>query len=67
MTERQAAVVECCRQKQSLRLVAREFNSKKPTIHSVIKRFAPEIMRRPGITYKWERPQHRNRKKREAG
>lgn len=62
MTERQAAIVECYRQKQSLRLVALEFNSKKPTIHSIIKRFAPQIMRRAGLTYKWERPKYRNRK-----
>lgn len=63
MTERQAAIVECYRQKQSLRLVALEFNSKKPTIHSIIKRFAPQIMRRSGVTYKWERPKYRNRKR----
>ena len=62
MTERQAAIVESYRKKQSLRLVALEFNSKKPTIHSIIKRFAPEIMRKSGITYKWERPKSRNRK-----
>ncbi len=66
MTERQAAIVECYRQKQSLRLVALEFGCKKSTIHSVIKRYAPEIMRRRGITYKWERPKTRNRKSRSA-
>ncbi len=63
MTERQAAIVQCYREKQSLRLVAIEFGVKKPTIHSIIKKFAPHIMRKRGITYKWERVTVRNRKK----
>lgn len=63
MTARQAAIVECYRQKQSLRLVALQFGMKKPTVHSVIKRFAPQIMRKSGITYKWERPETRNRRR----
>lgn len=66
MTERQAAIVESYRQKQSLRLVAIAFDMKKPTVHSIVKRFAPEIMRKSGITYKWERPKHRARKHRET-
>ena len=64
MTERQAAIVESYREKQSLRLVAIEFGCKKPTIHSVIRRYAPHLMRKPGITYKWERAKTRNRKPR---
>lgn len=66
MTERQAAIVESYRHKQSLRLVALEFGSKKPTIHGIIRRFAPHLMRRPSITYKWERPKVRNRGPRTA-
>lgn len=63
MTARQVAIVECYRQKQILRLVALQFGMKKPTIYSIIKRFAPHIMRKSGITYKWERPKTRNREK----
>ena len=63
MTEKQSAIVECYRQKQSLRLVAIQFEMKKPTVHSIVKRFAPEIMRKRSITYKWERSKYRNRKK----
>jgi len=66
VTERQAAIVECYRQKQSLRLVAQEFGSKKPTIHGIIRRFAPHLMRKSGITYKWERPKRRNRRQRSS-
>lgn len=66
MTERQAAIVESYRQKQSLRLVAVEFSMKKPTVHGVVRRFAPHLMRKPSITYKWERPKTRNRNPKSA-
>lgn len=63
LTERNKAIIESYRIKQSLRLVAQEFGVMKGSIQRVVKKHAPNLMREPAKTFKFERPKTRNRKR----